>query len=188
MADELLSGLQHTMNIQPHAFHLGYGQSIEEAFNLPLATQGKLTHLSIAHTDDFPRFLSFLSLCPNLISLEYGPGEEGISGSIPPTTTPLLKQFRGPLALAKILIPGRPLEEIVVISSSVTGSPPWRLEELAPVGLGRGVVKRLELADFVWEDGCIFRIAKEFSAVEALILHPIGNTRVSHCMGTTFVD
>lgn len=130
-------------------------------------TYTPLTKVRIGRAD--AGFAKFLARVPDLVDLQCMELDQDLV--IPVTTVPRLKRFNGPISLARLLLPGRPLEEVHI--RSIFSTP----EGLAP---GSRSLKSLSFGSFVWETGCVAEISRLFPSLEILKIHVSrGNPDVS---------
>ncbi|KAJ6484307.1 hypothetical protein DFH09DRAFT_1459934 [Mycena vulgaris] len=69
-----------------------------------------LVNLAVHGIRDFVVLISFLSQCPHLQSLVL----DSSTGPLPSTTIPLLRSLTGPPAVVQLLIPDRPVSNVVI--------------------------------------------------------------------------
>lgn len=112
------------------------GRSISNTF--PSLTTLHLIHRSI----QFSRLVSFAAQCPNLQALETrGRGSIEVPQTIGPSALPGLRRCTGPLNVAQLLVPGRPLEVLHLV-----GGGEWSKDALVPLSQGSVTLRELGLS------------------------------------------
>lgn len=149
----------------------------------------------------FQRLLDISQYTPNLQSLSLGHSVDDIDpmappsppaalpASIPLTTWPHLKSFRGSLQASKLFAPYRPLEKLEIfgpgdemVAGMLGGEPETQevsTEVLAILARATGTLKHLVLVNFAWRAGCVEEIASLFPDLETLRIMGIGPREVN---------
>lgn len=158
-------------------------------YHLPQDKLDAITELRVGYLKDNPTFFPFLARFPNVTSLVYRPFREA---ALPPhvddNVVPLLKRYKGPLAVIQLLVPGRPLEDIDanIPPAILPAAGGWPLigEVVASLATGSGTMRHLRLGPCKWSKGCVEEIAALFPDLESLELevsmgvHDSGNPQV----------
>lgn len=81
-----------------------------------------------------------------------------------------LHTVQGAVNFVKLLVPGRPVEDIEVSGSCGPSVASLSKETLIPLSLGTAPLRRLHLNDFRWVDGCFEAIVDYFPVLEDLVV------------------
>lgn len=118
-------------------------------------------------------FLSILTQCPRLQYLycNIRDGDFGIS-TVPDHTIPLLTRLLAPMSLARLLVPGRPVEDLTILPSYSEGHDVlWCSNDLHSLVEGSRPLRNLYVSGFRWSNGCIEEVARLFPSLEKLELN-----------------
>lgn len=165
-------------------------EALAEAIGPQRSNLANLQTLEIAdESSPFQVLLDFSQYTPNLENLSLGfcdpdplsgPGRpSSLTTSIPSTTWPHLKSFRGTLRAARLFAPHRPLEKLEIFAGSSREKQEVSTEVLAVLASSTGVVKHLQLSGFAWRSKCVEEIAYLFPELETLRISGVGPYEVS---------
>lgn len=134
------------------------------------------------------RFFSFCTRCPNVTELACGPLQnDPLPASVSSRILPKLKKFKGPVELSRLLVPGRPVEDI-----RAEAEPHSRINIYGLVrslATSSHAVRLLYLSGVAWQEGCVEEIAAHLPHVESVTLDfgPSGYPEVSKNHGQGYV-
>ncbi|KAJ7639204.1 hypothetical protein FB45DRAFT_1134418 [Roridomyces roridus] len=114
----------------PEGYHILSPAKLETvSLRAPIAARALLS-VFVGNSAPFPRLVSlaipvendqrelfyqFLELCPELLSLNLDVPHAFASGVVvPPTSIPLLQDFRGPSDMIAMIVPGRPIKKLTI--------------------------------------------------------------------------
>lgn len=130
-----------------------------------------LSSLSLTEVPSFEHLIVFAARCPNLRSLHflYAPIALELPTGVPNDTFSFLTRYYGPLNIAQLLVPGRPLETIDV-STYIPDPREWSRGDLEPLAGGSENVRELTLGTFSWHRGFMDDLRDLFPHAEVLKL------------------
>lgn len=139
---------------------------------LPRERRDALKELRVGYMPDPAKFLSFVARCPNITTLfcDTTP-KDALPTQVQPQVLPFLKKFKGSLDIAKLFVPGRPLEDLIVTASFRPRVTPATFIEVIPfLATGTGKMHHLRLGTFTWREGTVEKISALFPDLESLVL------------------
>lgn len=129
-----------------------------------------LVEIRIGYVPNSVQLVSFLSRCPNVGTLWWGEtSQHPRVDQIPANCLPLLRKFTGPLEIAKLLIPGRPLEDVSAFTSAFRK--PLDVTIITKLmTAGTFPLRHLHIGIVVWREGCLDEIATLCCQLESLVV------------------
>lgn len=130
-----------------------------------------LSRLFILDSPSFEHLALFAAQCPNLRSLHFLHPSDALEArnGVPSDMLPSLTRYRGPLDVAQLLVPGRPLEAIDV-STYISDPREWSRGDLEPLARGLANVRGLILGTFSWYKDFMYDLRDLFPHAEMLKL------------------
>lgn len=150
---------------------LTLAQLDEAAETLSNVQLDQVTTLNITSTvQDVDRLFTFLARLPNLASLTLTGQRDQHHPAAPPSLdiAPLLTHFNGPLSLAILLVPGRPVENLGISPASYPRGQHPDIQDLSPLARYTEHVKSVTLKSFLWREGCFPNLAAIFPDLTVL--------------------
>lgn len=138
----------------------------------PLTLFETLTEVDVAEAVSAVDFLATICRCPNLVTLKCPSLEGEAAVEIPSGAVSRLSSLHGPIQLAKLLLPGRPVETLTITLSQASNQPlSTSLAELTqPLTSGTKLIRSLEVVLFEWTEGCMHRESALLPCLERLAL------------------
>lgn len=152
-----------------------------ELDNLPPKKLKALTEIRVGHIVNNSELIKFLSRCPNVDTLWCGETwQPARKDQITPKLLPSLRIFTGPLETARLLVPGRPLEEVSAFASSSCEPQEDVVTVAKLMTAGTAQLRHLQIGVFMWQEGCLEEIASLSPHLESLVVFVRGLPKASH--------
>lgn len=151
---------------------------LESLIGRPPRTFDNVEDLDVSGYEmELDRVVTLTLACPNIKSLNHaGSGTSAVT--LPSGSIPRLNKIEGPLDGARMLVPGRPVRSIIVVSEEEVYE--CSREILEPLGAGSVRVKELTIQSIRWMHNAMDIIFDIVPEVEELKLQFVGKDQVIH--------